>query len=140
MATASVPTGYRGMLTQMDKKQAPPSCAGLVVDDDALLRESVSETLADLGVEVHQASDGLEGLEVLKHHPEIAVVVTDIAMPRLDGVSFVRRARALHPTLKVLFMTGQQTKPASESVLSKPFRHAALVAAVRCLLGSAKPA
>ena len=117
----------------------PAGCSGLVVDDDAMVRESVSATLSDLGVEVHEASDGLEGLEVLEHHPEIAVVVTDIAMPRLDGVSFVRRARALHPDLKVLFITGQQAKPASETVLSKPFRHAALVSAVRGLLASPKP-
>ena len=110
------------------------------MDDDALVRESVCETLSDLGVEVHEASDGVEGLEVLEHHPEIAMVVTDIAMPRLDGISFARRARALHPKLKVLFMTGQQAKPASETVLSKPFRHSALVAAVRALLAGPKAA
>ena len=91
------------MLAQTDEQARPASCAGLVVDDDELMRESVSATLSDLGVEVHQAADGLEGLEVLESHPEIAVVVTDIAMPRLDGVSFIQRARARHPGLKVLF-------------------------------------
>ena len=110
------------------------------MDDDGLVRETVCETLSDLGVKVHEASDGVEGLEVLEHHPEIAVVVTDIAMPRLDGINFVRRARALYPELKVLFMTGQQATPAGETVLSKPFRHSALVSAVRALLAGPKAA
>ena len=126
------------MLAQTDEQERPASCAGLVVDDDELMRESVSATLSDLGVEVHQAADGLEGLEVLESHPESAVVVTDIAMPRLDGVSFVRRARALHPDLKVLFVSGQQAPPASETFLRKPFRYAALVSAVRRLLAGPK--
>jgi len=70
---------------------------GLVVDDDEMIRESISEVLADLCDEVYVAADGLEGLEVLEHHPNITVIVTDIAMPRLDGVAFAKRARELHP-------------------------------------------
>ena len=44
---------------------------GMVVDDDALVRETVAEVLEDLCDHVYRASDGLEGLEVLRQHPDI---------------------------------------------------------------------
>ena len=64
----------------------------------------------------------------------ISVVVTDIAMPRLDGVTFASQARLLHPDLKVLFLSGMQRPPASEEFLAKPFPVRALVSAVQHLL------
>jgi two-component system cell cycle sensor histidine kinase/response regulator CckA len=76
-------------------------------------------------------------LEVLHHRPDIAVVVTDIAMPRLDGISFARQAKQQHPDLKVLFVSGLQHPPASEEFLPKPFPRRALVSAVQHLLGAA---
>jgi CheY-like chemotaxis protein len=107
---------------------------GMVVDDDALVRESVAEVLEDVCDHVYRASDGVEGLEMLSQHPDISVIVTDIAMPRLDGVSFATRARLLHPDLKVLFLSGMQRPPASEEFLAKPFPVRALVSAVQHLL------
>jgi two-component system cell cycle sensor histidine kinase/response regulator CckA len=107
---------------------------GMVVDDDELVRESVAAILEDLCDHVYQASDGQEGLEVLADHPDISLIVTDIAMPRLDGVAFVGRARRLHPALKVLFLSGLQRPPATEEFLPKPFMRRALVSAVQHLL------
>jgi two-component system cell cycle response regulator CpdR len=106
----------------------------MVVDDDALVRESVAEVLEDVCGHVYRASDGVEGLEVLRLHPDISVIVTDIAMPRLDGVTFASQARLLHPELKVLFLSGLQRPPASEEFLAKPFPVRALVSAVQHLL------
>ena len=107
---------------------------GMVVDDDALVRETVAEVLEDLCDHVYRASDGLEGLEMLHRHPDISVVVTDIAMPRLDGIAFAFQARQLHPELKVLFVSGLQRPPASEEFLAKPFPARALISAVQHLL------
>jgi CheY-like chemotaxis protein len=106
----------------------------MVVDDDDLVRETVVEVLEDVCDQVYQAADGLEGLEVLRRHPDITVVVTDIAMPRLDGMAFIVQARLLHPELKVLFLSGRQRPPASEEFLAKPFPARALVSAVSNLL------
>jgi len=106
----------------------------MVVDDDDLVRESVAEVLEDVCDHVYRASDGVEGLEVLRQHPDISVIVTDIAMPRLDGVTFASRARLLHPDLKVLFLSGLQRPPESEEFLAKPFPVRALVSAVQHLL------
>jgi CheY-like chemotaxis protein len=105
---------------------------GMVVDDDALVRESVAEVLEDdLCDHVYRASDGVEGLEMLDRHPDISVVVTDMAMPRLDGPAFALRARALHPGVKVLFLSGQHRPPPGEEFLPKPIRLGTLLSTVR---------
>jgi CheY-like chemotaxis protein len=107
----------------------------MVVDDDAMVRETVAEVLEDLCAHVYRAADGMEGLEILRQHPDISVVVTDIAMPRLDGIAFAAKARRLRPDLKVLFVSGMQRPPPSEAFLAKPFPARALVSAARQLLG-----
>jgi CheY-like chemotaxis protein len=115
-------------------KQADSPPVGMVIDDDALVRETVAEVLEDLCDHVYRASDGVEGLEVLRQHPDISVVVTDIAMPRLDGIAFASQARRLQPELKVLFLSGLQRPPVTEEFLAKPFPARALVSAVQHLL------
>jgi CheY-like chemotaxis protein len=109
-------------------------CVGLVVDDDALIRESVVAVMEDICDHVYQAADGIEGLDVLERHPDISVIVTDIAMPRLDGIAFASQARRRHPELKVLFVSGMQRPPAREEFLLKPFRTNALVSALHHLM------
>jgi CheY-like chemotaxis protein len=122
------------MAASMTTQIVPSQPIGMVVDDDALVRESVAEVLEDVCDHVYRASDGVEGLEMLSQHPDISVIITDIAMPRLDGVTFASRARLLHPDLKVLFLSGMQRPPASEEFLAKPFPVRALVSAVQHLL------
>jgi len=107
---------------------------GLVVDDDALIRESVAAVMEDICDHVYQAADGLEGLDVLEQHPDISVIVTDIAMPRLDGIAFASQARRRRPELKVLFVSGMQRPPEREEFLLKPFRANALVSALQHLV------
>jgi CheY-like chemotaxis protein len=111
---------------------APP--VGMVVDDDDLVRESVAEVLEDLCDHVYRAADGIEGLAILREHPDISVIVTDIAMPRLDGIAFASQARRLYPDVKVLFVSGMQRPPASEEFLAKPFPARALVSALHHLM------
>jgi CheY-like chemotaxis protein len=109
---------------------------GMVLDDDALVRESVAAVLEDMCDCVYQGSDGIEGLRLLNEHPDISLVVTDIAMPRLDGLAFADAARQMHPDLRVLFVSGLQRPPASETFLEKPFPLRALVSAVHQLLAA----
>ncbi len=123
------------MTVHMTTNEACAPAVGMVVDDDALVRELVAGVLEDLCDQVYQASDGEEGMEVLRQHPDISVIVTDIAMPRLDGIAFASRARRLHPELKVLFVSGMQRPPDSEEFLAKPFRARALVSALHHLMG-----
>jgi two-component system, cell cycle response regulator CpdR len=121
-------------MPEFEKDLHTTHAIGMVVDDDELVRDLVAGVLEDMCDEVYQASDGVEGLKVLDTHPDISLVITDIAMPRLDGIAFASQARRLHPELKVLFVSGKQRPPAAEEFLAKPFRTLALVSAVQHLL------
>jgi len=122
------------MSDEMENNSVSHQRIGMVVDDDALVRESVAEVLEDVCDRVYRASNGIEGMELLQMHPDISVVVTDIAMPRLDGFGFASQARQLHPELKVLFLSGLLRPPPSEQFLAKPFPARALVSALHNLL------
>ena len=106
----------------------------MVVDDDDLVREAVAEVLEDMCDHVYRAADGVEGLEILRDHPEISVVVTDVTMPRLDGLNFASLARQMQPDLRVLFVSGMQKPPETERFLAKPFPTRALVSALHHLM------
>jgi CheY-like chemotaxis protein len=100
----------------------------LLAEDDAMLRLLAVEMLEEAGFEVFEAADGLEGLELLKSHPEISLLVSDIKMPRMDGYALAEAGLALKPDLKILLMTGyaQDPPPAllrqtEVQVLHKPF-------------------
>src|SRR6185312_9400797 len=100
----------------------------LLAEDEAMLRLLAVEMLEEAGVEVFAAADGLEGLELLKNHPEISLLVSDIKMPRMDGYALAEAGLALKPDLKILLMTGyaQDPPPAllrqtEVQVLHKPF-------------------
>ena len=103
--------GEKASLADALKKVLEPRCevVGTVVDGRALLEAAA------------------------KLNPDI--VVLDIAMPRLDGLGFAKRARRDNPALKVLFLSGLQQPPASEEFLQKPFMRRALMSAVQHLLG-----
>jgi CheY-like chemotaxis protein len=100
----------------------------LLAEDEAMLRLLAVEMLEEAGFEVFEAADGLEGLELLKSHPEISLLVSDIKMPRMDGYALAEAGLALKPDLKILLMTGyaQDPPPAllrqtEVQVLHKPF-------------------
>ena len=99
----------------------------LIAEDEAMLRLIAVELLQDAGFEVFEASDGVEALELLKANPQIALLVSDVKMPRMDGYSLVEAGLALRPDLKVLMMTGYAQNPPQMlaardiQVLRKPF-------------------
>jgi chemotaxis protein histidine kinase CheA/ActR/RegA family two-component response regulator len=66
----------------------------LVVDDSPIVRDLVSEALRSHGMLVIEAGDGVEALEKLEAHPEIALVVSDVEMPRMTGLELIRAIRA----------------------------------------------
>ncbi len=79
----------------------------LLADDDAAVRDMVRRALAAEGHTVHVTSDGGEALEYLTAHATgIDLLVTDVDMPQLDGISLVREALAIKPGLRVVLMSG----------------------------------
>ncbi len=75
------------------RKKAPRGRV-LVVDDDRGLREEVLRALRDEGYQAVGAADGLQGIHRLQHEA-YDVIVTDLQMPRLDGLSLLREVRRL---------------------------------------------
>src|SRR5918993_2930653 len=107
----------------------------LVVEDDPALRRLMVRTLSDKGYRVLEASDGIEALERLAVDADIELVVTDIVMPRMNGVELAQQLAASART-RLLFVSafGEQYTELPASLLEKPFSQAALIAQVERLL------
>ena len=100
----------------------------LVVDDEANLRRVLSAQLARDGYEVHTAEDGEAGLAFLKEH-HIDLVITDLRMPKVDGMDLLRAALRDDPTRPVVMLTAHGTvdnavealKTGAFDYITKPF-------------------
>jgi CheY-like chemotaxis protein len=77
----------------------------LVVDDNRLLASTIQEILEDDGIEVMSAKDGVEGyFTYLLFRPDI--VITDIQMPRENGLEMMEHIRIHEPMIKTIYMSG----------------------------------
>jgi PAS domain S-box-containing protein len=105
----------------------------LLVEDEKALRIATARILAGHGYEVIAASDGVEALEFLDEDPDIDVVVTDIAMPRMRGDELARRITARRPGTRVIMMTGYDSGNGSPAgrLLAKPVGEEELLRAIR---------
>jgi CheY-like chemotaxis protein len=77
----------------------------LVVEDDDGIRDLVDRVLREGGYETRVAPNGLAALGLLETDASCDLLLTDLLMPEMSGDELVRRARALHPNLKVLYLT-----------------------------------
>jgi DNA-binding NtrC family response regulator len=102
----------------------------LVVDDDAQLRLLLVDTLRAIGYEAIGVTDGIEALDLLQRET-VDIVISDIAMPRMDGLELAAQLRRQRPGLGILLITGvgtDETKRRAYSehlcdgYLTKPFR------------------
>ncbi|WP_424134038.1 ATP-binding protein [Roseomonas chloroacetimidivorans] len=106
----------------------------LLVDDEAPLRRLAATALERAGHRVTQAEDGDSALELLDSGLQPGAIVSDIAMPGLDGIALARAARARQPHLPVVLMSGYAEAALDQDMtgdnlhfLSKPYRPAQLV-------------
>ena len=79
----------------------------LLVDDDPMLLASMRRCLGTL-FDLETALSGSEAIEKIEKGTTYAVVVTDMRMPKMDGLEFIRQARALAPEAIYLMLTGNQ--------------------------------
>jgi len=119
-----------------------PAAAGisvLVVDDETAVRRFAARVLEREGYVVVEACDGIEALELLsKDAVAVEVVVSDIIMPRLNGVELVQTLATSHPDLPVILMSGHAPSALAElgiaapcAILPKPFPSERLLEEVR---------
>jgi signal transduction histidine kinase/ligand-binding sensor domain-containing protein/CheY-like chemotaxis protein len=114
----------------------------LLVDDDAPVRRSLRRLLRSRRIDVKQAGGGEEALQILDAEGSaIGALITDVRMPGMSGTELVARARAGHPHLAVLFITGHVTPTLVAElegdggrVMEKPFEPEALLAVVEEML------
>ena len=112
----------------------------LAVDDSASMRKMVLLTLQRAGYEVRQACDGIEALE-LARNGTVDLVLTDVHMPRMDGITLVRELRGLPdyefvPMLVLTTESNQEKKMEGKRAgatgwIVKPFNPVKLIDAIR---------
>ncbi len=135
------------MQTLDEFSHSAPTRAGagvsvLVVDDETAVRRFAVRVLQREGYEVLEAADGLEALEMLRAgQVTVDLIVSDIVMPRMNGVELMQAVAESDPEVPVVLMSGYATAALSElgiatpcSIVPKPFPAERLLAEVqRCV-------
>jgi two-component system, cell cycle sensor histidine kinase and response regulator CckA len=144
-----------GPRSSSDSPFASPGGRGeliLVVDDEAVIRNLVSQILDQHGYRSICCADGIEAIEVFNAHAgEVSVVITDVDMPRLGGLALVQTLRPRYPELRVIVMSGlshsgvesvdlRGLEKLAHAFLHKPFTAVRLLEVLHQLLHSAATA
>jgi len=115
----------------------------LVVDDESVIRQLLVRTISRDGYSVSEASDGVAALEVLnKSHFDI--VVSDIKMPRMNGMELLTEIRSKYPGVSVVLITGHGSEYNAEAVteagadqfITKPFKNTEISRTLAILFNS----
>jgi signal transduction histidine kinase/ActR/RegA family two-component response regulator len=113
----------------------------LVVDDDAIVREMLVGQMEERGYHVTQAGGGLEALAQLDAGAAMDLLISDFAMPGMNGLMLIQEARRRRPELPALLMTGYAdasvrlaAETGSTTLLRKPVSGATLIECVVALL------
>ena len=117
----------------------------LLVEDEDLLREGVQEILELHGFLVIGAANGIEALTWLSE-AHVDLIVTDMVMPKMDGVDFVAKLRETNTTIPVIVASGSSESviarygltsihiPGSNATIPKPFKSNDLISKIKELL------
>ena len=115
----------------------------LLVEDEPMVRTVAERALTRHGYNVLTANNGEEALEIVDRGDEIALLISDVVMPLMDGPTMVREARKTRPDLPILFMSGYAEEQLRKSIdianvafLPKPFSVKELAEAVRKALAN----
>ena len=114
----------------------------LLAEDDDSLRGFLARALERAGHEVVACADGEAAAAVLDQQWDL--LLTDIVMPGMDGIEVARQAAALHPDLRIMFITGfaavalaaGNQAPAGAKVLSKPIHLREIVSEVERMIAA----
>ncbi len=96
----------KGEISSSQDKSVSQKKKVLIVDDSPMVRNFHSYILREAGFEVRTAADGAEALEVFVQD-NFDLVITDINMPRMDGLTFIRRIREIDPHVPIIIISTQ---------------------------------
>jgi two-component system response regulator HydG len=110
----------------------------LLVDDHKPFRDSLAKILEGKGLQVFSAPDGEEALDILRKE-DIHLVLTDLKMPKMDGVELLKVAKTIRPEVEVILITGYGTvdtavtamKDGAYDYIQKPFKPQEILKLVR---------
>jgi CheY-like chemotaxis protein len=122
-----------------DHSESGNMASVLVVDDEPTVRRFACRVLREAGYGVREAGDGLDALSLIRSGvADLDAVVSDIVMPRMNGVELLQSLSLEHPRLPVILMSGYDMNQLTRlgivspcGVLSKPFPPDQLLAEVR---------
>lgn len=118
----------------------PVNRTALVIEDDSDIRALLEEILDQAGFEVHSASTGVQGLQLVEEHRPV-VTTLDVSMPGMDGFETAKRIRAISDTYIVMLTarsdeidTLQGLQSGADDYITKPFRPRELRARIEAML------
>ncbi len=78
----------------------------LIVDDDSMVREMMGMILEEEGYEMTGADDGVEALETYRADGSFDIIITDLNMPRMDGLELINEIRGITKSIPIIVLTG----------------------------------
>ena len=117
----------------------------MVVDDDVSVRDTLCENLEECGFAVTAAKDGQEALQMIEEGYAPAVVITDLIMPRTEGLEVIMSIRRQYPNIRLIAISGggrnksadflhMAAKLGADAVLPKPLNIDELETTIRQLI------
>lgn len=114
----------------------------LVVDDSSTVRNEVSSFLASHGIDVDTAVDGVDGLAKIGRDSNLKLVICDVNMPNMDGLTMVEKVKASGKTIPIIMLTtesnpGMKQRGKDAGVkgwIVKPFNGAAAIEGIKKLI------
>ena len=118
------------------------SATVLIVDDDPVLLNLVAEQISLFGYQPVLAPNGEKALEIASKQKNIDLLLTDVMMPKMNGVDLAKQLATLYPEIKVLFMSGYicpsiahyGIQDSEHAYLQKPFTQNTLLTKMRNVL------
>lgn len=89
----------------------------LLVDDEPIVREVMADFLTIIGHHVDEVDDGLSGLQAIRAGA-YDVVFTDIRMPGIDGIEFLKQVKAIFPNLPIIVITGHGSEDTEREAIA----------------------
>ena len=90
----------------------------LIVDDEAIIRDALSDWLKDIGYQVFTAENGHEALEVIERERP-GIMIADLVMPGMDGIELMKRAKAQQPNIEVIIITAYASIPTAITAMKE---------------------